>query len=78
MLVLASTAVTIIFIIAILIVLAIALVAFGPLTRSERARDDLDAEMGPLGVTGVGEEPEEARPDEGGLYSEERLDRENE
>ena len=78
MLVLASTVVTVVIIVAVVALLIVLLLVFGPLSRGERTRDDIEAEMGPLGVTRVGEEPEESRGDAGGLYSEERLDRENE
>ncbi|HEY2741339.1 MAG TPA: hypothetical protein VGI69_04065 [Gaiellaceae bacterium] len=76
MLVLASTALTVVIIVAVVLVLGVVLLAFGPLSRGERSRDDIEAEMGPLGVTRVGEEAEESKADHSDLYSEERLDRE--
>lgn len=82
MLVLASTAVTVIIVIAIVIVIGIVLAAFGPLTRREQERDDLGASMGPFGTGRLGQEQtrEELGEDAGRFdpRAEERLDEENE
>jgi len=75
MLVLASTVVTVVIVVGVVVVLGVLIVAFGPLSRSEQQRDDIEAEMGTLGVAHI-EEPEDTSRQAGGLDAEERLDRE--
>ena len=75
MLVLASTVLTVVIVVAVVVVVLVLLIAFGPLSRSEQARDDMEAEMGTFGVAHI-EEPEESSRGPGRLDAEERLDRE--
>ena len=82
MLVLASTALTIVFIVVGVAVVVGLLLALGPLRRGENVKDDVEASMGPLGTT----EPlspatdEEIRSEEGLTpdFDEEKLDERNE
>ena len=82
MLVLASTLVTVVIVIAGVAVVAGLFLALGPLSGREGQRDDLGAEMGPLGTARL--DPEETRQEvEGdsgwsGPDAEERLDQRNE
>jgi len=75
MLVLASTVLTVVIVVAVVLVVCVLLLTFGPLSRGEQQRDDVEAEIGPLGVAQI-EEPEDASRGAGGLDAEERLDRE--
>ncbi|HEY7629945.1 MAG TPA: hypothetical protein VH817_04555 [Thermoleophilaceae bacterium] len=82
MLVLASTVVTILIVVAIVAGIAIVFVALGPLSSREQERDDVGAEMGPFGTARLGQEQtEEELGGDAGRFSpdaEERLDEENE
>jgi hypothetical protein len=82
MLVLASTVVTVLIVVAIAAGIGILFVALGPLSRREQERDDIGAEMGPFGTARLGqpETREELGDDAGfaGPDAEERLDQQNE
>jgi hypothetical protein len=82
MLVLASTAVTVVIIVAAVVVIGAVFLLFGPLRRGESLRDDVEADMGPLGTGPRLTDPtrEEIRREEGLTpeFDEEKLDRENE
>jgi hypothetical protein len=82
MLVFASTVLTIVIVIAVVAVIAVVFLAFGPLSSREERRDDLGAEMGPLGTARLDEQEtrEEVGDDSGwaGPDAEERLDQRNE
>lgn len=82
MLVLASTAVTIVIVIAVVIIVAVLFIALGPLSRPESMRDDAAADFGPLGVEEPDEEHTAAEIHEAEDIHrgdpEERLDRQNE
>jgi hypothetical protein len=82
MLVLASTAVTVLIIVAVVAGIGILFAALGPLSSREQERDDIGAEMGPFGTGRLGQEQtREELGDDAGSFSpdaEERLDQENE
>ena len=82
MLVLASTAVTVLVIVAIVVIAGLAFALLGPLRRGESIRDDVEADMGPLARGRALSDPtrDEVRREEGLTpdFDEERLDRENE
>ena len=82
MLVIASTAVTVVIIVAAVVVVLALLFLLGPLRRGENLRDDVEADMGPLGTTQPLSEPtrEEIRAEEGLTpeFDEEKLDERNE
>jgi hypothetical protein len=82
MLVLASTAVTVVIVVAVVVVVGVLFVALGPLSPREQRRDDIGAEMGPLGTGRLSEEQtREELGDDAGRFApdaEERLDQENE
>jgi hypothetical protein len=82
MLVLASTVVTVLIVVAIVAGIGILFVALGPLSSREQERDDIGAEMGPFGTARLGQEQtREEMGDDAGRYSpdaEERLDEQNE
>jgi hypothetical protein len=82
MLVIASTAVTVIVIVVAVAVVLGLLLAFGPLRRGESLRDDVGTDMGPLGTTQPLTEPtrNEVREEEGLVpeFDEEKLDERNE
>ena len=82
MLVLASTVVTVLIVVAIVVVIGVVLAAFGPLSKREEERDDLAADMGPLGTARLDRvETQEELGDDAGRFdpgAEERLDQENE
>ena len=82
MLVLASTAVTVLVIVGIVVLLGVAFAALGPMRRGESIRDDVEADMGPLGTTrGLGDPTREELRSEEGLtpdFDEEKLDQRNE
>ena len=82
MLVLASTAVTVVIIIAVVVIVAALFAVLGPLSSREQARDDLGSEMGPFGTARLDEKEtrEELGDDSGwaGPDAEERLDQRNE
>jgi hypothetical protein len=82
MLVLASTVVTVLIVVAIVAGIGILFVALGPLSRREQERDDIGAEMGPFGTARLGQpETREDLSEDAGRFdpgAEERLDQENE
>jgi uncharacterized membrane protein YcjF (UPF0283 family) len=84
MLVLASTVVTVVIVIAVVVVVGVLFVALGPLSPREQLRDDVGAEMGPMGTGRISEETQDELRDASGLPPraggdhEERLDREDE
>jgi hypothetical protein len=82
MLVLASTVVTVLIVIAIVAGLGLLFVALGPLSRREQERDDLGAEMGPFGTARLGQQQTEEELDQDASHvrpdAEERLDQQNE
>jgi phosphate/sulfate permease len=82
MLVLASTAVTVIVIVVAVAVVGGLLLVLGPLRRGENLRDDVGADMGPLGTTQPlsGPTRDEVRREEGLTpdFDEEKLDERNE
>lgn len=82
MLVLASTAVTVIIIVVAVAVVVGLLLVLGPLRRGENIKDDVEASMGPLGTTEPlsGPTREEIRREEGLTpdFDEEKLDERNE
>ncbi len=82
MLVLASSGLTIVIVIAVVVIVGVLFVALGPLSRPESMRDEAAADFGPLGVEEPDEEHTAAEIHEAeGIHEgdpEERLDRENE
>jgi hypothetical protein len=82
MLVLASAAVTVVVIVVAVAVILGLFLAFGPLRRGESIKDDVEADMGPLGTTQplTGPTREEIRREEGLTpdFDEEKLDERNE
>ena len=82
MLVLASTALTVVFIVVGVAVVVGLLLVLGPLRRGENLRDSVEADMGPLGTTQPLTDPtrEEFRREEGlePEFDEEKLDERNE
>jgi hypothetical protein len=82
MLVLASTAVTVVIIVAAVVVIGAVFLLFGPLRGGESIRDDVGADMGPLGTGSTLSDPtrEEVRREEGLTpeFDEEKLDERNE
>jgi hypothetical protein len=75
MVVLASTTVVIVVIVAVVLAIGLAIVLLGPLRRGEAQRDDISADIGPIGRTQF-RELKDHPPAGGELYSEEKLDRE--
>jgi hypothetical protein len=82
MLVLASAVVTVVVIVAIVVVIGAVFLLFGPLRGGESIRDDVEADMGPLGTTRGLSDPtrDEIRREEGLTpdFDEEKLDQRNE
>jgi hypothetical protein len=82
MLVIASTGVTILIIVVAVAVVVGLLLLLGPLRRGENLKDDVEADMGPLGTTQPLTEPtrDEIRREEGLApdFDEEKLDERNE
>ena len=81
MLVVASAVVTVLIVVAIVAGLGILFVALGPLSRREELRDQVGAELGPMGTSALKQEALEELRDEdtgAGPDAEERLDEENE
>jgi hypothetical protein len=76
MLVLASTAVTVVIIIAAVVVVGALAIVLGRRTPGDEIRENVEAEQGPLGVEDIKLPSEPERPP--GLDDEARLDRENE
>ena len=82
MLVLASTVVTIVIVVAIVVEIGVVLVALGPLSQREQERDDIGADMGPFGTARLNRAETREELDQDASHSrpdaEERLDQENE
>jgi hypothetical protein len=76
MLVLASTVVTVVIVVVAVAVVGALVLVLGRRTSGDEIRENIEADQGPLGVGDI-RSPEEPR-ERGGLYDEERLDRENE
>ena len=78
MVVVASAVVTVVIVVGAVALVLVVFLAFGPLSRGESLRDDVQAEMGPLGTTpGLSEETREELAGDRG-FDEERLDQRNE